>query len=94
MSVAPEPYLSAYLSVLYQAALAGRSWAWSNEPNEKPGDLMDAIHNIPNLLNRWEECDEPSLRSDLLRFDRKWAQSDGDLRLCSFLENALAAGKA
>jgi hypothetical protein len=93
MSVAPEPYLSAYLAVLHHAALAGRHWAWANEPNEKLADLMDAIHNVPDLLNRWEECDEPCLRSDLLRFDQKWARSEGDVQLCQVLANALAKGK-
>ena len=69
MGIAPEPFLSAYLAVLRDATIYARNWAVGDISPEKLGDLMDAVHNIPELLNRWEECDEPSLRSALESYD-------------------------
>ena len=38
------------------------------------------MHNIPQLLQRWEHCDEALLRSFLETFDAKWTgSSSGDL---------------
>ncbi len=89
MGVAPEPFLTGYLSVLRDAILMARNWAGAGVLNEKLADLMDAVHNIPELLNRWEECDEPSLRSALKHYDVRWAESDRDLSLCRLLDEAL-----
>ncbi len=92
MSVAPEPFLSGYLSVLRYAILMARNWAGADGRNEKLADLMDAVHNIPELLNRWEECDEPSLRSALKHYDVRWAESERDMSLCGLLDGALEMG--
>ena len=35
-------------------------------------DLMDAVHNIPELLTRWPSCNEPLLLGMLEDFDAKW----------------------
>ena len=51
---------------------------------------MDAVHNIPELLNQWEDCDEPALRSALEYFDRRWFRSEGDLNLCRLLDDIIA----
>ena len=51
MSVAPEPYFSACMAVLYRATLTARRWGWSSHVSpEHLADLMDAIHNIPDLV--------------------------------------------
>lgn len=81
--IAPEPFLSAYLGVLRSALLEARRSAWSKEPHEKLADLMDAVHNIPELLNHWETCIEPCLRESLELYDRKWFLGANDLSLCS-----------
>ena len=66
--LAPEPYLSACLEVLYRAAIYTRNHA---EP-EAVVDVMDAVHNIPHLIQSWESCDESLLRGMLKDCDRKW----------------------
>jgi hypothetical protein len=35
-------------------------------------DLMDAVHELPHLVTRWEQCDEVLLRQILSDFDGKW----------------------
>jgi hypothetical protein len=94
MPVAPEPFLSAYLAVLETATVAARNWAGGEVSREQIADLMDAVHNIPRLLNRWEECDEPSLRSALKQYDRKWARSEANVRLTRVLQTAIARTQA
>ena len=94
--LAPEPYLSACLEVVYRAALNARVIGWSGEKDglnaqqsAQLADLMDAIHNIPHLLQRWEQCDESLLRSFLETFDTKWKGSGAGLLLVVY-EEALA----
>jgi hypothetical protein len=78
MAVAPEPYLSACMTVLYRPALACRMWGWSGEVSpEHLADLMDAIHNIPELVRHWERCDIELLRGMLGDYERKWAGRGG-----------------
>jgi hypothetical protein len=82
MSLAPEKNLKACLAVLYHAAIQGRLLGWegertglSRERCTQLADLMDAVHNIPGLVQRWEECDEALLRSMLSDYDEKWNPS-------------------
>lgn len=79
MSTAPEPYLSACLRVLYSATVEARALAWDGlqtPPNEQEvqrlAQLMDAVHNIPLLITRWEDCDQSLLRGMLSAYDAKW----------------------
>jgi hypothetical protein len=79
MTIAPEPYLAACLRVLHVAALearligySGSSAGLSVEESQRLADLADAVHNVPDLLRRWEEVNEPLLRGTLANFDRKW----------------------
>jgi hypothetical protein len=93
MGLAPEPLLSAYLAVLRDATIYARNWAAGDVSPGKLGDLMDAIHNIPELLNRWEDCDEPSLRSALESYDKRWIEWEGDLSLMNVFKTVVAKGK-
>jgi hypothetical protein len=93
MGLAPEPLLSAYLTVLREATIYTRNCVVGDMSREKLGDLMDAVHNIPELLNRWEECDEPSLRSALESYDKRWVKSPRDLSLMNVLKAAIAGRK-
>ena len=84
MAVAPEPYLSACLEVLERATIharyilyGGHSGGLTAEQSDCLADLMDAVHNIPGLLNRWEDCNEPLLRTFLAVFDEKWRMRGG-----------------
>jgi hypothetical protein len=57
----------------------GSSGGLSAEKSEQLADLMDAVHNIPSLLTRWETCDESLLVSMLKDYDEKWSSSLADL---------------
>jgi hypothetical protein len=50
---------------------------------------MDAVHNITELLNRWEECDESSLRSALESYDKRFRSAESTSRLCREFETQL-----
>jgi hypothetical protein len=76
--LAPEPYLSACLEVLHRAAVHARLLGWQGETggltaeqSAELAELMDAIHNIPHLIQSWEHCDEKLLRACLDSFDTR-----------------------
>jgi len=89
--ITPEPYLSAYLETARRAVLQTRSLGLENSSSllkrisrkrsEQIADLQDAIHVILELLNRWEECDEPELRKFLEAYDRRWAIEENDFSM-------------
>jgi hypothetical protein len=93
--VAPEPYFSACMAVVYSAVISARSMSWSgNVDSEQLGDLMDAIHNIPEMVKHWETCDVEFMRNAFLKvYDEKWSSRSG-LSLCKAFEQALLAAKA
>jgi hypothetical protein len=93
MALAPEPYLSACLEVLRQATIharligyAGHDAGLTPEQSDCLADLMDAVHNIPDLLKRWGECDERLLRSFLETFDEKWQDRTSARLLGTYLQ--------
>src|SRR5206468_3224473 len=80
VSLAPEPQIKACLAVMCRAALAGRLLGYegsktglSPERSAQLADLMDAVHNIPDLMTRWGECDEVLLVAMLKDYDRRWS---------------------
>jgi len=78
MAIAPEPYLSACLAVLDRTILYCRAAGWSNALSaEHVADLMDAVHNIPGLLQNWERCDVALLRAILDEYEQKWLGTEG-----------------
>ena len=81
MAIAPEPQLRACLRVIYMASLDARASGWSGDVNaDRLADLMDAIHNLPYLIQNWEKCDEHLLKSMLLDYERKWHDDGPCLR--------------
>lgn len=91
MAVAPEPYLSACLATIREAVLAARFYSWrESAPHEQIADLMDAIHNIPSLLTKWEECNIESLRDSLRAYDEEW--SAGQSWLLAIFDKAVESG--
>jgi hypothetical protein len=89
---APEPHLSACLEVLQHATIHARLLAYDGheaglyaEQSDCLADLMDAVHNIPDLLSRWENCDQPLLRSFLQTFDDKWHHHTSARLLTTYL---------
>lgn len=95
MAVAPEPYLSACMAVMQRATLTSRAWGWSGTVSaEHLADLMDAIHNIPQLVQHWELCDVEFLRTSFLQsYDRKWS-GRGGLGLCELVDHLVDSQEA
>lgn len=53
-------------------AYGGHRDGLSAEQSDCVADLMDAVHTLPELLQRWEHCNEQLLRSFLRDFDDRW----------------------
>jgi hypothetical protein len=75
----PEPKLRACLAVLHSACIRARLLGYEGQTAGLPpdraellADLMDAVHNLPDLITRWPSCDELLLRGMLQSFDDKW----------------------
>ena len=78
MAVAAEPYLSACMELLYRSTLLCRMWGWSGEVSaEHLSELMDAVHNVPALVQDWERCDLKLLRDVLGDYQAKWLRRGG-----------------
>jgi hypothetical protein len=99
MVLAPEPYLSACLEVLHHACLQARLIGHSGEQAGLPAqhsaelaDLMDAVHDLPDLLLHWEEFDERRLRAFLAEFNRSWSP-DQTIDLLAAYDDALARAR-
>jgi hypothetical protein len=89
MSMPPKDEFRACMRVLYIAILDARSAGWQSDVNPaRLADLMDAIHNIPNLVQNWEGCNQDLMKSMLLDYERKW-RSEGPC-LKTIYEQALA----
>jgi hypothetical protein len=55
--LAPEPYHCACMKVICKAAIYARDQGWRGSVDPMDiADLMDAIHNIPELVQNWERC--------------------------------------
>jgi len=72
--------MRACLAVLHRAAIEARTLGYegtetglSPRRSAQLADLMDAIHNIPELLARWEQCDETLLVGMLRDYDQRWS---------------------
>lgn len=73
--IAPEPILRGALRVLHVAGYTTRNWTLSDEVSRKQiNDLWEAIHEIPDLLKRWQPDAEDELRMYLKEYDDKWPQ--------------------
>jgi hypothetical protein len=72
--LAPEPQLTACLQVVHRATVLARFIASKGRGAnaEQIADLMDAVHNVPVLVQQWDKCDVALLRSMLDAYDRKW----------------------
>ena len=68
---------------------------WSREVDpEHLADLMDAIHNIPEMIENWERCDVEFMRTAFFKaYDEKWSSRSG-LSMCQTFDQALLAKKA
>lgn len=62
--IAPSPSalpddetLATYLELIHSVVLRARAAAWQGD-GKRAGELLDAIHNLPDLLTRWPDADE------------------------------------
>ncbi len=99
MRAIPDKNLRACLAVLYRACVHARLLGYEGETqglsrvrSKLLADLMDAVHNVPELAMRWPRCDESLLRSMLEDFDTRWPAANIDL-LATY-DDALAAEPA
>lgn len=89
MKLAPPRNLRACLEVLYLATLKARALGWSGEReglsaerSARLGELMDAVHNLPSLVQNWDACNEEHLRAMLRDYDARW--KDGESLLAHY----------
>ena len=92
MAIAPEPILRAYLDLIREVSLYVRAKSFGADrlPDDQLHDLMDAIHNIPELLTEFGGFfTSESMREVYLEpYDKRWATVDG-LSLCRTLDESL-----
>ncbi|HZN68503.1 MAG TPA: hypothetical protein VFB66_24685 [Tepidisphaeraceae bacterium] len=70
--------------------IEARAMGWGgNVDAARLADLMDAVHNIPHLLNDWEHCDQDLLRGMLRAYQKKWA-AKGGYRLARIYDDIVA----
>ena len=86
VGLADERSMKAGLAVLARATVLARMMGYEGSSGGLPAmqsaqlaDLMDAVHNIPDLLGRWDDCDETLLVSMLKDYDEKWGKSLADV---------------
>lgn len=78
----PDANLRACLTVLQVACLHARRLGYDGQVKGLPAegaqllaDLMDAVHNLPDLIERWPSCNQGLLRDMLADFDAKWPKA-------------------
>jgi len=84
--IAPEAEMHALTQLMYRVIINARLIAWGNSKlinriksssNEHLADLMDAIHNVPIYLDKWEDWDEKMFLTILGCYDDKWTDRSG-----------------
>lgn len=82
MNPIPDSKLRACLAVLRSACLHARLLGYEGQATgltpdraELLAELMDAVHNLPELVARWPSCNERLLRDMLSAFDAKWSDA-------------------
>ena len=44
----------------------------SPDESKRLADLMDIVHNLPSLLQHWQDFNEDWLIADLQKYDKTW----------------------
>ena len=88
MNEAPKPIMKATLRTLKWAMVYCRNYTQSKKPNlNQINELMEAIHDIPDQLYRWNDDSMDRLKLHLRCFDsNKWNDSPN---LLIYFENEL-----
>lgn len=88
--LAPEPVLRAYMAVLHDAILNARMrirYGETIDPEELH-DLLDGIHNIPEMLcayGGWHV--EANIDQHLRDYDERWYVPGSASRRCSLVQS-------
>ena len=78
MELPPDDELKACLEVIRMAVLESRVWGWQNKIEaEQLADLMDAVHNIPSIIQHWTSDSSLEILREIESYDNKWAKSGG-----------------
>lgn len=73
MPLAPEKIMRAALNVIFVSGVFTRNWTLADEISRAQiNDLWEAIHEIPDLLTRWQDGAEDELLKYLREYDSKW----------------------
>jgi hypothetical protein len=78
-NLAPEDITRGALRVLYVAAFTTRNWTLNDEiSREQINDLWEALHNVPDLLTRWNGTPEmeKELEGYFAEYTNKWKTPD------------------
>ena len=65
-----EETLVKYLALLSKVLILARNSAY--ECDEQSARLLDAVHNVPDLLCRWQDTNESYVRADLEAYEAKY----------------------
>jgi hypothetical protein len=71
--------LAKYQALLMEVLIHTRAPAWSEKPHSQIAELMDAVHNIPDLLCRWPDMDEEFVLKDLLSYEQKYCRGQPEV---------------
>ncbi len=64
--------LGKWHALLMAVLIEARALAWSETSHSQIADLLDAVHNIPDLLCRWPDMDKEFVVTDLLAYEHKY----------------------
>jgi hypothetical protein len=64
-----EETLVKYLALLSKVLILARHSAYQSDP--KMAQLLDAVHNVPDLLCRWQDMNESYVLADLEAYETK-----------------------
>jgi hypothetical protein len=67
-----EETLVKYLALLEKIIVLARFNAYKSDP--KMAQLLDAVHNVPDLLCRWQDMNESYVLSDLEKYEAKYCE--------------------
>src|ERR1700742_4112877 len=82
-SIPEEETLARYLALLERVLIIARFRAF--EVDKQTAELLDAIHNIPDLLCRWPEMQESWVYEDLRKYEVKYC--NGSTPFTNILKN-------
>ncbi len=87
MSFPSRRKLNQISSFLYMAITIARVLAWENKSHEQIADLLDAVHNLPDFINKWDEWNENYFLEMLKAYDDKWVKDDRDFSLLRYWQS-------